>query len=162
MPNTATTLKLINDHALSSSGDQTISGAITNTGGVTLTTNPLTLTDVNLVLSATTGTKIGTGATQKLGFFGATPIAQPSGAGQAALSAQSQSSLTDSTGGTADTTLAAVTDTSATDQSGTINDNFADLAAQLANIKTDVGALFTLVAALRSASVSLGQIKGSA
>lgn len=40
---------------------------------------------INVILSGTTGTKIGTAATQKLGFFGATPvvrqnsIAAPSG-----------------------------------------------------------------------------------
>lgn len=31
----------------------------------------------NIQLGTTTGTQIGTGATQKLAFFGATPIAQP-------------------------------------------------------------------------------------
>ncbi len=39
----------------------------------------------NIVLNATTGTKIGTGTTQKLGFWNATPIAQPSGAAQVAV-----------------------------------------------------------------------------
>lgn len=37
---------------------------------------PLNITDVNIVLSASTGTKIGTATTQKLGFFNATPIVQ--------------------------------------------------------------------------------------
>lgn len=32
----------------------------------------------NFVLGTTTGTKIGTAASQKLGFFGATPVVQPS------------------------------------------------------------------------------------
>jgi len=39
----------------------------------------------NLALGSTTGTKIGTGATQKLGFWNATPIVQPVGAAQAAV-----------------------------------------------------------------------------
>ena len=40
--------------------------------------NTITLADaVNFVLNATTGTKIGTATTQKLGFFNATPIVQP-------------------------------------------------------------------------------------
>jgi len=40
-------------------------------------TGPLTLLDaVNVVLGATTGTKIGTATTQKLGFYNATPLAQ--------------------------------------------------------------------------------------
>lgn len=38
---------------------------------------PLTLTDVNVILGTTTGTKIGTATSQKLGFFNATPIVQP-------------------------------------------------------------------------------------
>lgn len=32
---------------------------------------------VNIVLGTTTGTKIGTSASQKLGFFNATPVVQP-------------------------------------------------------------------------------------
>jgi len=42
-------------------------------GGITMTGN-LTITDSDIVLSTTTGTKIGTATTQKLGFFNATPI----------------------------------------------------------------------------------------
>ncbi|MEK9752266.1 MAG: hypothetical protein VW338_03515 [Rhodospirillaceae bacterium] len=53
------------------------------------------------------------------------------------VAAQSQDSLTDSTGGTADTTLAAISGSGADSD---INNNFADLAAQLAKIKTDVAA----------------------
>lgn len=42
--------------------------------------NGLTLVDgTNIALSATTGTKIGTSTTQKLGFYNATPIVQPTG-----------------------------------------------------------------------------------
>jgi len=44
----------------------------------------LTLVDKDIVLSATTGTKIGTAATQKLSFYGATPIVQPSSTSAAA------------------------------------------------------------------------------
>jgi len=58
---------------------QTFTGAKTFTGGVTIQTTALTITDVNVVLSATTGTKIGTATTQKLGFYNATPIVQPTG-----------------------------------------------------------------------------------
>jgi hypothetical protein len=39
----------------------------------------------NMVLGTTTGTKIGTSTTQKLGFFNSTPIAKPSGAALTAL-----------------------------------------------------------------------------
>lgn len=37
---------------------------------------------VNFLLNTTTGTKIGTGTTQKLGFWNATPIVQPSSTGE--------------------------------------------------------------------------------
>ena len=53
------------------------SAAVTLTGGVTISTAALTITDVNIVLSATTGTKIGTATGQKLGFWNATPVVQP-------------------------------------------------------------------------------------
>jgi hypothetical protein len=44
----------------------------------------LSLTAQNIITDTTTGTKIGTATTQKLGFFNATPIAQPSSTGQTA------------------------------------------------------------------------------
>lgn len=58
---------------------------ITGTGTVVaMQTNPtlsgITMTDAtNIILNATTGTKIGTATTQKLGFYNATPIVQPTG-----------------------------------------------------------------------------------
>ena len=49
--------------------------------------NQMVLADaLNIVLNATTGTKIGTATTQKLGFWNATPVVQPASANQAALS----------------------------------------------------------------------------
>ncbi len=54
----------------------TTSGAINFTGGLTVATSGLTVTDVNMVLSATTGTKFGTATTQKLAFYNSAPIAQ--------------------------------------------------------------------------------------
>lgn len=45
-----------------------------------------TLSNVNIILGTTTGTKIGTATTQKLGFWNATPIVQPASANQAAFS----------------------------------------------------------------------------
>jgi len=65
---------------------QTFTGAKTLTGGVTLTTTALTLTDVNVVLSATTGTKFGTATSQKLAFFNSTPVVKPTGDVLTALS----------------------------------------------------------------------------
>lgn len=49
------------------------------TGGFTITGGAITVTDQNIVLSATTGTKVGTATTQKLSFFNSTPIVQPTG-----------------------------------------------------------------------------------
>lgn len=40
----------------------------------------------NILLGTSTGTKIGTATTQKLGFFGKTPVIQPASAEQYALS----------------------------------------------------------------------------
>ncbi len=42
-------------------------------------TDDMTITDAkNIILNTTTGTKLGTGATQKLGFYGAAPVVQQS------------------------------------------------------------------------------------
>lgn len=95
---------------------------------------------VVLATGATNGVKLGSAATDKLGLWGATPVVQPSGAAQAAL--------TDSTGGTAGVTLAAVGATNSGDVSGAINNNFASLA--------------NLVGAIRAALVNAGAMKGSA
>lgn len=53
---------------------------------------------VNLTSGDSEGTRIGGAATEKLGFYGATPAIQPSGASQAAI--------TDNSGGTAANTIA--------------------------------------------------------
>lgn len=42
-------------------------------------TGAVTLSDVNLILGTTTGTKFGTATSQKLSFYNSTPIVQPSG-----------------------------------------------------------------------------------
>jgi hypothetical protein len=138
------------------------------------------------------------------GFYGATPVTQPASADQAALGAVTQATitdnsggaasttiaaatntdaLTDSTGGSANTTLAAVGATNASDVSGAINDNFADIAAQLVKqralntvlvnavaslaaelnkARTDETNNRTLTNQVRGDLVSLGLIKGSA
>lgn len=94
----------------------------------------------DIAVGTTTGTKIGTAAAQKLGFWNATPVIQPAGALQAAL--------TNSTGGAQDGTLAAVGATNGSDVSGAINDNFTDIYALLTEIRT--------------ALVNTGIIKGAA
>jgi hypothetical protein len=55
----------------------TTSGAVSFTGGLTVSTTGLTITDVNVILNTTTGTKFGTATTQKLSFFNSTPVVQP-------------------------------------------------------------------------------------
>lgn len=49
----------------------TITGILTSNGGITMGDAK------NIVLNATTGTKIGTATTQKLGFYNVTPVVQP-------------------------------------------------------------------------------------
>lgn len=53
--------------------------------GATTLGGSLTLDDNNIVAGTTTGVEIGTADTQKIAFYGATPIVQPAGAAQAAV-----------------------------------------------------------------------------
>lgn len=104
----------------------------------TVTCATITLDDAaNIAVQTGTGTKIGTSTSQKLGFWNATPVVQPAGA--------NQSALTDSTGGTAGTSLVAA---GGTYTAANINNNFATLNR--------------LVAEIRTALVNTGIIKGSA
>lgn len=61
-------------------GTDTVIVKVGNNGATTVATfgaGTITLADaVNLVVNATTGTKIGTSASQKIGFFNATPVVQ--------------------------------------------------------------------------------------
>jgi hypothetical protein len=66
---------------------QTWTAVQTHAGGLVITTQPLTITDVNIVLGTGTGSIFASAANQKLAFWGATPIVQPSGAAQAAPAA---------------------------------------------------------------------------
>jgi hypothetical protein len=136
----------------------TVAGAATFNGNVTIGD-----TD-NIVLATGTGTKIGTAVGQKIGFWNVTPVVQPAAAGQAAAAAQTQDSLTDSTGGTASTTLAAITAGAAYAQADltAIKNAIASLAAQLAKIRTDVANIKTLQDAARTALVNTGIMKGAA
>jgi hypothetical protein len=140
--------------------------SIAPAAGVTITFTPttFTLTDaVNIVGGTTTGHKLGTATGQKWGIWNATPIVQPTAAGQAAMAAQGQSTLTDSTGGTPSTTLAAIAAGAAyaqADMTATKN-ALASLAARFAEVKTDVANVRTLVDAMRTAMVNFGSMKGS-
>lgn len=118
----------------------------------------------DFAFNATTGSKLGTAATQKIGFYNATPVVQPAAADQDAAAAQTQDALTDNTGGSASNTLDAITAGAAYAQADmtAVKDAIASLAAQLAKIKTDVTNVKTLQDAERVALVDLGLIKGSA
>ncbi len=69
--------------ALSVTGDASVSGTLTApTQAVTdlALANDLTIAEGgNVILGTTTGTKIGTATTQKLGFYNATPIVKQTG-----------------------------------------------------------------------------------
>lgn len=93
----------------------------------------------NILTDTSTGTKIGTATTQKLGFWNVAPVIQPAAALQAAL--------TNSTGGTQDGTLVDVT-TAALADPAKINDNFTDV--------------YALLDAIRTALVNTGIMKGAA
>ena len=64
------------DDALSVAGASTLTGAVTHSDTTSLEGN-ITISDgINVILDTTTGTKIGTATTQKIGFLNATPVAQ--------------------------------------------------------------------------------------
>jgi hypothetical protein len=140
----------------------TVAGAATFNGSVTMGDAD------DIILATGTGTKIGTAVGQKLAFYNATPVVQPAAAAQAAAAAQTQDAVTDSTGGSVSTTLAAITapaanaTTSLTDDMTAVKNALASIAAQLAKIKTDVTNIKTLQDAERTALVNLGLIKGAA
>ncbi len=123
----------------------TIGGATNGTAQaladrLTITSTTFTLAEaLDMVFGTTTGTKFGTATSQKLGWWNATPIIQPVGAGQAAF--------TDSTGGIAVSSLVDVT-TAAVSDPVKVNANFATVSV--------------LLLAIRSALVSEGLMKGSA
>jgi hypothetical protein len=140
----------------------TVAGAATFNGNVTMGDAD------NIILNTTTGTKIGTAVGQKIGFWNVTPVVQPAAAGQAAAAARTQDSLTDSTGGTPSTTLAAITapaanaTTSLTADMTAVKNALASIASQLAKIRTDVANIKTLQDASRTALVNTGIMKGAA
>ena len=86
--------------------------------------NALTILDgSNVALGTTTGTKIGTAVSQKLGFYNATPVVQPASADQAALALD------------ADVTGSDTVDLAA------VNANFAAIQTLVNQIRSDLVAL---------------------
>jgi hypothetical protein len=92
----------------------------------------------DFVLGTTTGTKIGTAASQKLGFYGITPAVQPAHTDQAAVA-----------------TTAITTASTTTTPAGYATTTQAD------NLATIVAANRTLVNQMRSDLVAIGILKGS-
>lgn len=108
---------------------------------------------VTVTLGTTNGVKFGAGATDKLGFYGATPVVQPAHANQGAL--------TDSTGGTAAftlVTLSTLTDSPAS--ADALRDELISL--WLPEIENNFASVARLVNRIRTELVALGLIKGSA
>lgn len=118
----------------------------------------------NLALGTTTGTKIGTSASQKLGLWNATPVVQPSSANQTAV--------TDSTGGSVADAIAAVVTapTALTDNGGgTADATVASMAAVAALTVSDgagtndgtIGAITgdaSVIAAVQELAAKIGEI----
>lgn len=94
----------------------------------------------SIEMDQSNGSNIGTNLDELIGFWGVTPVVQPRNAAQAAI--------TNSTGGSQDGTLQSCGDTTASDQSALINDNFTDVDF--------------LLGAIRDALVQAGIMKGAA
>lgn len=104
------------------------------------------------------GVNIGDAATSEVGFYGATPGAQPSHiADPAASAALTQSALTDNSGGTASTTLADITEANNAGSADRVpvENAIASLAARLAEVKVDVAAMKTAIDANNTAIDSI-------
>lgn len=100
-PNTASNL-----FTMSSSGNLTLAAAssavirlqVSSTISLSLTDTTATFADaLNFVFNTTTGTKLGTATTQKLSFWNATPIVQPTTAGAAATFVANTSGIVNDT-----------------------------------------------------------------
>jgi hypothetical protein len=72
------------------------SAGLVGIGGVTAPSSLLHLADAgNITVGTTTGTKIGTATTQKLGFYNATPVVQPAAVADATDEATAITQLND-------------------------------------------------------------------
>lgn len=124
----------------------TVTGVLTSNGGITMGDAQ------NIIVNATTGTKIGTATTQKLGFWNATPVVQPASADQADQGAMT---TTGTNTGTAGAGLTLIGATNGSDVSADIMNDFRAL-------QEDITALDTLLTAIRTALVDSGIMKGAA
>lgn len=106
----------------------------------------------NIVVGTTTGSSFGSAVTQKVSFYGVTPVVQPAAAGQADQGAMT---TTGTNTGTSAAGLSLIGATNSGDVSGAIMNDFVAL-------QEDITALDTLVTEMRTAMVNLGLMKGSA
>lgn len=114
---------------------------------------------VTVETGTTNGVKFGGGVTSKIGFWGTAPGVQPASANQAALGSLVTVTLTDSSGGSATTTIA---DVGASFSQSGLNNIHASLIAQINHAVTDFASVKTLVNQMRSDLVARGILKGSA
>jgi len=102
--------------------DETLAATIASSTGVITVNAGLTFADAkNIVVNATTGTKIGTATTQKLGFYNATPVVQPATTGT-------------TTGFTAGSGTTAKSDSTYTGNTGTAAYTVGDIVLALKNL----------------------------
>jgi hypothetical protein len=102
--------------------DDTSALTFANSTRVVTVVAGLTMTDAkNIAVSATTGTKIGTATTQKLGFFNAAPVAQ-------------QATTGTTTGFTAGSGTASKSDSTFTGNSGSAAYTVGDIVLALKNL----------------------------
>lgn len=141
---------------------------------MSITSTSVAYTDtINIAFGTASGTIIATSVSQKMAFWGATPVIQPKAAAQASVAAQTQQALTDNTAGTVSTTLAAIitvgtnllaaaATADVNTALGTIRNTLSSLAAQLAKIDTDIANIKTLQNQTRLDLVATGLQKGAA
>lgn len=132
-------------------------------GLATLATSTTLAEGINIIVGTTTGSQIATGATQKLGFYGATPVVQPAALTQTYATAD---------GTLATPTAAAVSNTATTPApaggtgaTGGAYDTAGHRDTAIAAInalETDVTALVTQYTALRADVLDLAQFVNSA
>lgn len=101
--------------------DGTASITLANSTGVVTFTKDITLSTHNLITDTTTGTKFGTAASQKLGFFNATPVIQ-------------QATTGTTTGFTAGSGTASKSDSTFTGNTGTAAYTVGDIVRALKNL----------------------------
>lgn len=118
--------------------------AVNAAGGITMPDA------TSIALNATTGTKLGTATNQKLGFWNATPVVQPSGASEAAVTL------------TVGAAVATNASTNTTPYGYSTNTQADAIVTNLNALRVDMLAMNTLVDKLRADLVATGLIKGSA